>query len=132
MIVTGIVYNLLLRGIENPSTVVAWADEVLHLIGPALLLADVLFAPRRRPLRWAAIWAIIAFPLAWSVYTLLRANTITAPATGNAWRYPYPFLDPHLQGGYGGVALYIAAITVCFTAVAAAIVWASRARASRR
>ena len=31
-----------------------------------------------------------------------------------------------------GAAAYIAAITVCFTAVAAAIVWVSRARASRR
>src|SRR5690606_29162375 len=51
MIVTGIVYNLLLRGVELPQgTTLGWSNEVLHVVVPLFLLVDVLFAPQRRKL----------------------------------------------------------------------------------
>ncbi|MGW9113756.1 Pr6Pr family membrane protein [Microbacterium sp. NPDC055683] len=129
MIITGIVYNTLLRGIESTASVVPWSNEVLHVVGPLFLLADVLLAPRRRALPWTAVWAIVSFPVVWAVYTLLRANAITSPGTGNPWWYPYPFLDPHLQGGYGGVALYIIGIAVAMALVGSGVVGVSRLRA---
>ena len=46
MIVTGIVYNTLLRGVELPQGVtVWWSNEILHVVAPLLLLADLFFAP---------------------------------------------------------------------------------------
>ena len=53
MIITGVVYNLLLRGITLPqgSEPIPWSNEILHLVGPLFLLADVLLAPLRRALR---------------------------------------------------------------------------------
>ncbi|QMU96834.1 hypothetical protein FVO59_06055 [Microbacterium esteraromaticum] len=134
MITTGIVYNLLLRGIELPQgSTVPWSNEVLHVIIPLFLLADVLFAPKRRMLGWPALATIAAFPIVWAVYTLVRANLITSPGTGDAYWYPYPFLNPHLTpGGYLGVAGYIVGIAVAIIAVGAGVVWWSRRRAQAR
>lgn len=132
MITTGIVYNLLLRGIALPQgATVPWSNEVLHVVIPLFLLADVLFAPRRRALSWGALGTIAVFPIVWAVYTLVRANLITAPATGRPYWYPYPFLDPHITpGGYLGVAAYIVGIAVAIVAVGAGVVWVSRGRAA--
>lgn len=129
MIVTGIVYNLLLRGIQLPQgTTVPWSNEVLHVVFPLFLLADVFFAPRRRALPWSTIFVAAIFPIVWATYTLLRANLVIAPASGNAWWYPYPFLDPHLQGGYAGVIAYVIAIAAVIIGVAALVVWVGRRR----
>lgn len=134
MITTGIVYNLLLRGIELPQgSTVPWSNEVLHVIIPLFLLADVLFAPKRRMLGWPTLATIAAFPIVWAVYTLVRANLITSPATGAPYWYPYPFLNPHITpGGYLGVAGYIVGIAVAILAVGAGVVWWSRRRAQAR
>jgi len=130
MIVTGIVYNILLRGVVLPQGVtVPWSNEVLHVVIPLFLLADLLFAPRRRALRWSAVAITTIFPIAWVVYTMIRANLIIAPATGEAWWYPYPFLNPHLvPGGYFGVSAYIVGIAIAIVGVACIVVWVSRQR----
>lgn len=128
MIVTGIVYNILLRNISQVGISAPWVNEVLHVVGPLILLADVILAPRRRRLGWGALAPIAAFPILWAGYTLIRANFITGPATGNPWWYPYPFLDPHQDGGYLTVALYIVGIAVAILAVGAGVIWAARRR----
>lgn len=81
MTITGIVYNLLLRGVALAAT--PWANEVLHLIGPVFLLADLLFAPPRRRLPWRTVAAVTAFPILWVIYTLLRGEYVVAPLTGD-------------------------------------------------
>ncbi|GAA5144869.1 hypothetical protein GCM10025768_01240 [Microbacterium pseudoresistens] len=132
MIVTGIVYNLLLRGIELPQgSTVPWSNEVLHVVIPLIMLADVLFAPHRRALPWNAMLITVAFPIVWAAYTLIRGELITAPATGEPWWYPYPFLDPHIQGGYLGVALYVVGIAVAIIGVAALVIRVGRRRGLR-
>ncbi|MDT0157716.1 Pr6Pr family membrane protein [Microbacterium sp. ARD32] len=132
MITTGIVYNLLLRGIELPQgSTVPWSNEVLHVVFPLFLLADALFAPLRRALSWRTLGTIAAFPIAWAVYTLVRANLVVAPATGADYWYPYPFLDPHLTpGGYLGVAGYIVGIAAAIVCVGAGLIWLARRRAA--
>ncbi|WP_417555768.1 Pr6Pr family membrane protein [Microbacterium sp.] len=132
MIVTGIVYNLLLRGIELPQgSTVPWSNEVLHVVIPLFLLIDVLFAPKRRALSWGTLGTIAAFPILWAVYTLVRANLIIAPATGDHHWYPYPFLNPHITpGGYLGVAGYVVGIAAAIIAIGAGVVWIARRRAA--
>ena len=132
MIVTGIVYNTLLRGYELPQGVtVPWSNEVLHVVFPLILLIDVLFAPRRRALPWGTVFITAAFPLAWAVYTMIRANFVIAPATGAEYWYPYPFLNPHfIPGGYLGVAAYIVGIAIAIIGVACFVVWVGRRRAA--
>ncbi|WP_417563135.1 Pr6Pr family membrane protein [Microbacterium sp.] len=131
MIVTGVVYNTLLRGIPLPQgTTVAWANEVLHVVGPVFLLLDLLFAPGRRRLAWGTIGGVLVFPLAWVVYTLVRGPLTVNPANGEEWWYPYPFVNPHnFANGYGTVSLYIVGIAVGIALVALFTVWVGRRRA---
>ena len=132
MIVTGIVYNLLLRHIPIAGIMDVWTNETLHVVIPLVMLADVLFAPRRRALAWSSILVAAIFPIVWAVYTLIRANFITGPATGEPWWYPYPFLDPNLDGAsYLTVAGYIVAIAAAIIGVAALVVWIGRWRGIR-
>ena len=130
MIITGIVYNVLLRSIPLAGLSDPWTNETLHVVVPLFLLIDVLFAPHRRGLPWRATFAVAAFPVVWVVYTMTRANFITSPGTGNPWWYPYPFLDPHLvPGGYLGVTAYIVGIAAAILAVGALVIWVGRRRA---
>lgn len=127
MVITGIVYNLLLRNIDlEPGNVVGWSNEALHLIGPLFLLADLFVGPLRRALPWRALWAVIVFPVVWVVYTLLRAPLITNPGTGDPYWYPYPFLNPNNPGGWGSVAVYVLGIAVAILAVGALVIWWGR------
>lgn len=130
MIVTGVVYNLLLRGLPLQPETVGWSNEILHVWGPLFLLLDVLFGAGRRRLPWTAALGAAVFPIAWIVYTLLRAPLITNPTTGAPYWYPYPFLDPN-TGGWSSVVVYIVVIAVGIVALAFGIVAIGRARGIR-
>ncbi len=130
MIVTGIVYNLLLRGLALQPETVASSNEVMHVWGPLFLLLDVLVGPNRRRLSWAAAFGSAVFPIVWIVYTLLRAPLITNPTTGEPFWYPYPFLNP-TTGGWGSVIFYIVVIAVAVVALGFAVVAVGRARGIR-
>ena len=136
MLVTGVVYNTLLRGVELPQgTTVPWSNEVLHVVAPLVMLLDLLVAARRRALAWTSVWIIVAYPIAWVLYTLLRSHLITAPATGDGYWYPYPFLNPYsLPAGYVGVTGYVVVIAAVIVGVGLLVVWVGnrRDRSGRR
>lgn len=127
MAVTGVVYNLLLRGIELPQgSTLPWSNEVLHVIAPAFLILDWLFAPGRTALPWATIRAIVVFPIAWAAYTLIRGPFAIDARTGETW-YPYPFLNPDTSpNGYFTVAFYVLLIALVIGAAGAGAIWISR------
>lgn len=129
MVTTGVVYNLLLRGIELPQgTTIGWSNEILHVIAPAVMLLDWIIAPGRRALGAKALWSIVAFPILWAGYTLLRGALIVDPRTNGPW-YPYPFLNPHTSvNGYYTVGFYVLLIGVLIGSVGAAVLWISRVR----
>ena len=131
MVTTGVVYNLLLRGIELPQgSTLAWSNEVLHVIAPLWLLIDWLFAPGRAPIANAQLWKILVFPLVWCVYTLVRGPLVADTVYGNAFWYPYPFLNPNTSpNGYLSVAFYVLLITLVISAAAAGVLWVSRRKA---
>jgi carbon starvation protein CstA len=130
MVTTGIVYNVLLRGIElDPGLTQPWSNEVVHAIAPAYLLLDRLFAPGNRPMPSKTIGVVVIFPLAWAAYTLIRAPLVTSPSAGTAGWYPYPFLDPRLSdNGYLSVAFYVLLIALVIAAVGLGLLWLSRRR----
>lgn len=125
MIITGIVYNTLLRSITLPqgSEPIPWSNETLHLVGPLFLLADLFLGPARRSLPWSRVLAIIVFPIVWVVYTLLRGPLITNPGNGQPFWYPYPFLNPNNPGGWGSVVIYVIIISIAFLVVGSFVVW---------
>ncbi|CAM3913075.1 hypothetical protein E4A47_09400 [Micrococcus flavus] len=110
IVITGVVFNLLLRDAAPETAVEELNDTVQHIVTPILTpILWAVFGPRRQ-ITWRVVGLSTVIPLAWLAFTLLRGPWID-------W-YPYTILDvPRL--GYGGVAVYIAAILVFFVAVAA-------------
>lgn len=128
MATTGVVYNVLLRGIELPQgSTLPWSNEVLHVVGPILMVIDWLVAPGRIRLEWKHLGAVVAFPLVWGVYTMVRGPLTFDAVTGNDYWYPYPFLNPVIAPeGYLSVSFYIVVIAVLIGAVGAGAIWVSR------
>jgi hypothetical protein len=134
MVVTGIVYNTLLRGVEvSEGATLGWSNEIVHVIGPILVVLDWLFAPGRRKLDWVHIWVIVVFPIVWAVYTMIRGpfvddptQAVLNPDYAGGW-YPYPFLNPDTSPqGYVSVAFYVVLIAAVIGGVGAAVIWVSR------
>jgi hypothetical protein len=138
ILLLGVVYNVLLRGVPGPpgdpapiAFLDTYAVEVLHVVMPIYFLADLLFAHRRRGLPWWSLGVIVAYPLVWIVYTMVRGELVANPDGSNPWWYPYPFLDPHGDGGYASALMYVGAILVGFLAIGAIIVAIGRHRERR-
>src|SRR5262245_8951234 len=73
--VTGVVFALLLSGHqEDVQTANSWVDFVVHKLIPVVLVADWLIdLPRYQLPRWTVLtW--LAYPAAWSVFTLARGS----------------------------------------------------------
>ena len=105
MTVTGIIYVLLLSGLTQADSSLAWVNIVLHYIMPLAVLVDWLISPPavRIAFKQAAWWLI--FPISYLAYSLIRGHIVT-------W-YPYPFLNP-ANGGYTKVAVTAIGIAVAF------------------
>jgi hypothetical protein len=119
-VITGVVYNLLLRGLPADGSFVGIScpNEVLHVWAPALIVLDWLLAPGRPALAWKRIWFALIYPLAWLAYALLR-GTLTD------W-WTYPFLNPGEPGGWPSVVMYIVIIAAAIIAISAAAIGLSR------
>ncbi|WP_412540624.1 Pr6Pr family membrane protein [Longispora sp. K20-0274] len=123
MTTTGIVYAILLSDIEVDTTV-PWTNFVVHQLMPVVVLLDWLLDPphRRLVFRTALLWLV--FPVLYLVYSLIRGPIVD-------W-YPYPFLDPRRDGGYGRVAMMSAVIAVVIFGLAMAVRWAGQVLRERK
>ena len=114
MLLVGVVYLTLLRGLQHPSGAALVADTLLHKAAPvATGMWWLLFAPRAK-LRWSApIWWGLD-PLAYLIYALARGQM--------DGRYPYPFIDV-AKLGWLQTALNIGGIALGFILAGFALVW---------
>jgi hypothetical protein len=109
--VTLLVYQLLLAPTPFSMNAGSVGGLLVHLFTPLLVILDwVLFDEKGRfnvydPPRWAVI------PLCYVVFAMVAAPLGLTYLQGS--RYPYFFLDVDAIGA-GGVALYVAGITVVF------------------
>jgi len=140
LLLLGIVYNVLLRGppsgvaVEDSAAIVfadQWAAATLHVVLPLYLLIDLLFAPRRRGLPWWALGVVVAYPVVWVVYTMVRGTLVANPDGSDPWWYPYPFLDPNGDGGYASSFTYIAVMTVGLVLIGVLVIAIGRYRERR-
>lgn len=109
IIITGLVFNLLLRGPAGMTGVMLFNDTVLHILVP--VLAPLVWAAvgPHGGLTWRTVLASMCIPVAWLVVTLVRGPRLD-------W-YPYEILDvPAL--GYPGVSVYIVSILLLYLALA--------------
>lgn len=120
MTIVGLVYALLLAPLGAAGGVpVPWANWVMHVAGPLLVVADWVLSPDREPLPWRIAWLQLAYPICWTAVVLVRGAT-------DGW-VPYPFLSP--TQGYGVVAVYVVLVVLiaaAFLGVSLLVVWWSR------
>ncbi len=129
LLTTGLVYNLLLRGIELPQgSTLAWSNEVLHVVIPLVMVLDWVLAPGDNRIGWGAIGVVVIYPIVWAAYTMVRGPLVFSDITQATGWYPYPFLDP-ANGGWGSVLAYIAGIAALIAVAAAGVVAVSRGKA---
>ena len=116
LLVAGIVFAILVSQapLVGYTIDVPWSDRVLHFVLPAYALADWLIAPRRRRVRWRAIYGAVAYPSVWGIVTIIRGEIV-------GW-YPYFFLDPAQAGYPVPFIVYSAAALAMFAAVAAGLI----------
>lgn len=115
-VVTGSVYNLLLRDLPaEPGAFVStvpFPNEVLHVVIPVYLVVDWILSPHGAALPWRSMAIGLVYPLAWLGGTLVRGDL-----TG--W-YPYAFLNPTSAAGWSGVGAHVVGIALLITALLAA------------
>lgn len=123
-VVTGAVYNVLLRNIPGDGGHEAprWCNEVMHVWVPIFIVLDWLIVPGGVRVPWKRLWLVVSYPLAWLAFTMVR-GAITG------W-YPYPFLEPGGPNGIPGVLIYVVAIAAFIVGLASAAIGYSRLRQS--
>ncbi|MGE6555598.1 Pr6Pr family membrane protein [Exiguobacterium artemiae] len=120
MTITGIVYFVLLRGLEESlQTPIPWVNTVLHYVMPLVGLLDWLLirSPSRLSRNQFLSWLL--FPLLYLVYSLIRGSL-----TGF---YPYPFLNASKQGVFI-VTVSCLVIMITFIAVGSLLRWWNKRR----
>jgi hypothetical protein len=117
MTVTLLVYAFILRPLgADVGEYRVWVDFIQHTAAPVALIGDWFLFPPRRSFSFSDLGRWLIFPIAYLAYSLVRGHWFVD------W-YPYPFLDPRLDGGYARVSTYTVAIMVVFVGVGSLIRW---------
>jgi len=122
MLLVGVVYVLLLRGIVELGSGAYAANIILHYVMPPLTLAFWLLCAPKGGISWGdpVRWALL--PLAYLPYALARA--------AEDGRYAYPFIDVD-RLGWAQVLVNALGIATGFLLAGVALVWLDR-RMGRR
>ncbi|MHA4895819.1 Pr6Pr family membrane protein [Pedobacter sp. PWIIR3] len=117
IIVVGLIYAVLLKGIFKLEGWFIVADFILHTVSPlTYLFYWVIFVPKTK-IKWSSLlpWAI--FPLLYLFYCLIRGAI--------SGYYPYPFIDVS-KFGYGQVMINSVGVTVLFLVLSSILIGISR------
>ena len=115
MAITGIIFSLLLAGLENVQlTAVPWDNTVLHYIMPIAVVGLWFIDPPKQTFSYTKSLIWILFPLGYGVYTWIR-GAITG------W-YPYPFMNPDISG-IGGLIVVSISIAIGSALLGLILVW---------
>jgi hypothetical protein len=105
IIVVGVVYHAMLRGLFHPQGWRLACEIILHYVTPALFMLDWLVFVQKRNLSWKILIGGLALPLLYVAWTLLHGAF--------AGFYPYPFLNVN-RLGYEQVVINIVSLIVAF------------------
>lgn len=83
--IVGIVYQVLLRHIWQPTGLQMIVDELLHTINPLLVILFWYLYEEKRPVKYNQILGWLLYPLVYLIFVLIRGSL--------SGFYPYPFVN---------------------------------------
>jgi hypothetical protein len=127
IVVVGVVYNLLLRGAPTgPGEQVDWANNVVHVVAPLGITIDWLVTPHAPRIPLSNVALVPIYPVAWLIYSFVRALLVPDELARTPYVYPYGFLNPHGPGGWPSVITMIGILILLILAIGAAAILAIR------
>jgi len=117
IIVVGLVYHLMLRGLFHPQGWRLACQIILHYVTPTLFVVDWLLFVPKRDLTWRVAFGGLVLPVLYVAWTLLHGAF--------AGFYPYPFINV-LRLGYEQVLLNITGLIAAFMFLMLALVGVGR------
>lgn len=113
--ITGVVFHLALKGLQELNGKAVTADWILHTASPLLgLVGWLVFGPRGWVNR-RIVQLSVVFPVLWLSYTLIK-GPLLQDRNGRDF-YPYPFLDV-VDHGYVRVLLNVVLVAAFFFVLA--------------
>jgi hypothetical protein len=106
--IVGLVYNIILRQLWQPTGLQQLADELLHVVVPVLYIVYWIFFIVKGSLKWKHCFEWLIFPIVYLIYAMFRGSI--------EGFYPYPFLDLN-KLSYDRVLLNCAGLTIVFLVV---------------
>lgn len=123
ILIVGIVYNLVLRGIWEPQGWQLVADNLLHVVIPLIYLIYWISFNPKNTLNWKNSIPWSYFPLAYLIYSLIRGHFI-------CW-YPYPFLNVK-EFGYQQVFINSSFVVLAFVILSLAMIGYNKITISKK
>jgi hypothetical protein len=114
--IVGVVYQVLLRHVWQPTGLQMVVDELLHSLNPVLVIGYWALYEQMRALRYNQFWRWLIYPLGYLVFILIRGYFSRF--------YPYPFIHA-AELGYAKtftnaflLLLFFAAVSLLFLFIA--------------
>ncbi|MBS1916986.1 MAG: Pr6Pr family membrane protein [Bacteroidetes bacterium] len=105
IVVVGLIYNLILRSLWQPTGMQKIVDELLHSVMPVVfLLFWIIFIPKSK-LKWGSVFPWLLYPFFYAIFVAIRGAF--------SGFYPYPFIDV-TKIGYAKFFINSLLITVLF------------------
>jgi hypothetical protein len=117
MALIGIVYAILLRGLQKMTGLSLVTDFLMHDVQPLLVAGFWLVFARKSGLRWRDPWLWAVPPCLYFLYAMVRGQYED--------RYPYPFINVD-KLGWPQTLVNAAAITFAFVVAGWLLVWLGR------
>ena len=108
IVMVGLVYNVILRNVWNPTGLQKLVDELLHVVIPLLYAIYWIVFVRKGTLRWNHLLYWLIYPATYLFYALVRGAI--------EGFYPYPFMNV-TELGYGQVLVNCAGLLIVFSII---------------
>jgi len=120
--VVGLVYQLVLRQIWEPTGLQKVVDELLHSVIPLLVIVCWFLYENKKEIRWSVLPGWLLYPLIYLVYILIRGHF--------SGFYPYPFV--HVGDlGYPAVLMNAVGLLFVFSGLSALLIFIGRKLSSK-
>jgi len=123
ILIVGLIYNLILRFLWQPTGIAKIVDEMLHSLIPILVLICWWSMIDQRVIHWRSIFSWLLYPFVYLLYTLWHGAL--------SGFYPYPFVNVS-ELGMNRVLTNSVIITVVFLLIGLLLIRINRRIAKKR